>query len=69
MDTLDGDAINSKLTYNFSASSLEQVGLPAFYPEHRTLGGVNVALAEYSLPQNCAEMAKFWLGDFLASAG
>ena len=58
MDTLDGDAINSKLTYNFSASSLEQVGLPAFYPEHQTLGGVNDDLAEHSLPQDCAEMAE-----------
>ena len=69
MDTLHGNAINSNSTYNFSASSLEQVGLPAFYPEHQTLGGVNDDLAEYSLPQDCAEMAKFWLGDFLASAG
>ena len=69
MAALDRNAINSKLTYNISASSLEQVGLGAFYPEHQTLGGVNDALAEYSLPQDCAEMAKFWLGDFLASAG
>ena len=58
MDTLDGDAINSKLTYNFSASSLEQVCLAAFYPEHQTLGGVTVDLAEYSLPQDCAKMAE-----------
>ena len=69
MDTLDGNAKYSKFEHRLSASSLEQVGLPAFYPEHRTLGGVNDALAEYSLPQDCAEMAKFWLGDFLASAG
>ena len=56
MAALDGNAINSKLTYNISASSLEQVDLAAFYPENQTLGGVTVDLAEYSLPQDCAEM-------------
>ena len=58
MDTLDGNAKYSKNTNRISTSSLEQVGVGAFYPEHQTLGGVNDDLAEYSLPQDCAKIGK-----------
>ena len=58
MGTLDGNAKYSKNTHRLSVSSLEQVGLGAFYPEHQTLGGVTDDLAEYSLPQDCAKIGE-----------